>query len=225
MILTALVHAGQLTVAIPGKKFDATHLRNSRKTPVNDLINFKHVERPKDLPLAALTALFELLGIPKGLLTNPAARDEGVSQLQTEVGKQLERLVKAEQPIQDGVPFWNDTVLSKAEQDDARKRLQDVKEFPESLHPFNRPGKLKNFKHDSASVLAQKKGLALLGEEQKIVQIAQERAPAASPAEDQWTAAVKERCSQILADMKNPKKRADANVKREIVQSLAELRQ
>jgi len=64
VILTALVHAGQLTVAIPGKKFDATHLRNSRKTPVNDLINFKHVERPKDLPLAALTALFELLGIP-----------------------------------------------------------------------------------------------------------------------------------------------------------------
>jgi hypothetical protein len=55
------------------------------KLSVNDLAQFKHIERPRDLPLGPLQELFDLLGVPKGLIVNPAKRDEAVTQLQAEV--------------------------------------------------------------------------------------------------------------------------------------------
>ena len=36
-------------------------------TPLDELIGFKHIERPKDWNLPALKVLFELLGQPLGL--------------------------------------------------------------------------------------------------------------------------------------------------------------
>ena len=87
VILAALVHAGDVTLSLPGKKLDAASLDELARTPVADLTSFKHVERPKDLPVGPLTELFDLLGIARGLVVNPATREEAVKQLQTEVSR------------------------------------------------------------------------------------------------------------------------------------------
>ena len=66
VLLAALVYSGELVLAIPGRKFDATGLPQLAGTTIGELVQFKHIERPKDWNLPALKALFELLGLTPG---------------------------------------------------------------------------------------------------------------------------------------------------------------
>jgi Family of unknown function (DUF6079) len=61
VLLAALVHSGDLVLALPGRKFDAANVGQLAATPLDELVEFKHIERPKDWNIPALKALFELL--------------------------------------------------------------------------------------------------------------------------------------------------------------------
>src|SRR5690606_8915566 len=100
VILASLIYSGDVTLSLPGKKIDASNLEELGKVPLEELIKFKHIERPKDLPLGPLQVLFEFLGLPPGLIVNQSTREEGVRQLQEAVDKLLERTVQAQQAIQ-----------------------------------------------------------------------------------------------------------------------------
>ena len=94
VLLAALIYSGEVVLAIPGKKFDATSLPQLAGTALNELAQFKHIERPKDWNLPALKALFELLGLTPGmaqLLTQ--GNEEPVQQLQKVVTETVNRLV------------------------------------------------------------------------------------------------------------------------------------
>ena len=67
VILAALVYSGDIVLAIPGKKFDATELPQLAATSMDELIRFKHLEQPKEWNLPAIRVLFELLGLPPGM--------------------------------------------------------------------------------------------------------------------------------------------------------------
>ena len=60
VILAALVYSGHLVLAIPGKKFDATGLRQLAAAAVHELAQFKHFEWPKDWNLPAITETFKI---------------------------------------------------------------------------------------------------------------------------------------------------------------------
>jgi hypothetical protein len=90
-----LVHSGDVVVSITGKKIDASAIDQFAKLSVIDVAQFKHIERPRDLPLGALQELFDLLGVPKGLIVNPAKRDDAVTQLQAEVAELVNKTVLA----------------------------------------------------------------------------------------------------------------------------------
>jgi len=62
VVLAAALVYDVMMLAIPGEKFDANSLDSLVTTPVDELINFKHIEQPKEWNLPALKALFELLG-------------------------------------------------------------------------------------------------------------------------------------------------------------------
>ncbi|MEN6474686.1 MAG: BREX-3 system P-loop-containing protein BrxF, partial [Syntrophaceae bacterium] len=49
VVLAALVYAGEVILSIPGKKFDATSLAQLAGTGIDDLVQFKHIERLKVL--------------------------------------------------------------------------------------------------------------------------------------------------------------------------------
>ena len=159
VVLGSLVYTGSLVLSVSGQKFDAGGLDLMAKADMETLCGFKHVERPKDLPLDALQELFDLLSVPKGLIVNPGTHDEAVQKLQVAVAQRLDKVVSAQAKLQDGLIFWGKPILSDAEQADTRTRLQKVKEFLESLQPFNSPGKLKNFPHDVAAITGQAAGL------------------------------------------------------------------
>jgi hypothetical protein len=234
VILAALVHAGDVTLSLPGKKLDAASLDDLARTPIADLTSFKHVERPKDLPVGPLTELFDLLGIARGLVVNPATREEAVKQLQTEVSRVLEQVVRAQQHAQDGIPFWGGAILSAQEQEEAKRRLEALKTFLESLQAFNTPGKLKNFRHESTQITAQKEALsqlkalealALLAQEVGVVAAYLATAEAIMPAEDGWRESVQQRRGELLAQLSSPQKRGSPQTQRQLTQALALLKQ
>ena len=103
VVLASLVYSGDVVVAIPGRKFDATDISALAATPLGDLVDLKHVERPKAWNIPALTAVFELLGLTPGMAQLVAqGKDEPVQELQKAVAARVNRLVMARQALQAG---------------------------------------------------------------------------------------------------------------------------
>jgi hypothetical protein len=165
VVLSSLVHSGDVVLSIPGKKFDATGLTALAATAVDELVLFKHIERPKDWNIPALKALFELLNLASGqvqLLTQ--GNETPVTELQKEVLKTVERIVTAQQYLEPGLPVWQRALLDEAETERSRTSLNRTKEFFESLQAFNTPGKLKNFRYDKQAVESRRAGLQELAD-------------------------------------------------------------
>jgi predicted ATPase len=160
VILATLVYTGDLVLAIPGKKFDATSLPQLAGTGMDELTQFKHIERPKDWNLPALKALFELLGLTPGmaqLVTQ--GKEEPVQQLQKAISESVEKLVLLQQSLQGGLLFWGRNLLAEEETQKLGSRLDETKSFLESLQADSSPGKLKNFRYDAQEVASHRDGL------------------------------------------------------------------
>jgi len=232
VVLAGLVQSGDLVLSIPGKKIDAGGSDEFAKLSILDVAQFKHVERPKDIPLGALQELFELLGVPKGLIVNPAKRDEAVTQLQAKVADLVNRLVVAQAHLGDLV-LWGKCILTEDEQRDWKDRLAKLKRFLESLQAFNTAGKLKSFPHDVAAIQAQRAGLLLIAEVEELVELVQlvgpitaylGKAEAVLEAGHPWVDRMRKRRAELMEKITDPKNRADAAFQRTLRKTLTQLK-
>ena len=149
VLLAALVYSGDIVLSIPGRKFDATALPELAAEPISELVNFKHIERPKEWNLPALRALFELLDLTPGMVQLIAqGKDDPIVEMQKKVNEYLERIVLAQQTLRQGVVFWGEYILDESTQQAYCSALERMKSFLESLQTFNTSGKLKNFHYE-----------------------------------------------------------------------------
>ena len=232
VVLAALVHSGDIVLSLAGKKVDAAGIDQFAKVSIADVTEFKHVDRPRDLPLGPLQDLCDLLDMPKGLIVNPANRDDGVSKIQQRAGELLGKVVAAQARIPELI-FWSHPVLSDQERKDWNDRLGSLKRFLESLQPFNTSGKLKNFPHDSAAVLSQKPAIELSREVDELGTVLQQTNPLTSylgkaeallEASHPWQDLVRTARADLMAKIASPKLRAEADFKRLLTQTLGELK-
>ena len=208
VVLAALVYSGDLVLSVPGKKFDATGLPQLAAAHLDELVHFKHIERPKDWNLPALKALFELLGLTPGmaqLITQ--GKEEPVEQLQKAISEAVEKLVLAQQSLQNGLSFWGKNVLTEEEAGELGERLDQTKSFLESLQVYSSPGKLKNFRYDADEVKRHEDGLKALTETESLQELVNALGSVASylataeavlPAKHEWVErmkATRTRCS------------------------------
>ena len=234
VVLAALVYSGHLVLAIPGRKYDAVGLSQLAATAIDDLTQFKHIERPKDWNLPTLKALFELLDLTPGmaqLVTQ--GRDEPVQGLQQAVVQAVERLVMAQQNLQSGLPFWDRNLLAEAEAQELRIRLDETKTFLESLQAYTSPGKLKNFRHDAQEVTAHRVGFHSLAEIESLRELVADLGPTASflssaeavlPAEHESAGKMKTARSEVLALLGDPDKRGAGAFRGQIHRRLSALK-
>ena len=160
VLLASLVYAGEVVLSIPGNKFDATGLVQLAGTGMDELIQFKHIERPKDWNVPALKAVFELLGLTPGmaqLITQ--GKDEPVQELQKAIANVVQQVVLTQQSLQNGLSFWGRSLLAEDELQKLRAKLDKTKGFLESLQPFTTTGKLKNFPYDGSQVTGHRDGI------------------------------------------------------------------
>lgn len=174
IVLASLVQNGNLTLSIAGKKLDAANLSEATKTPLDQLVAFKHVEKPKGLPLAELVALFELLGLAEGLNRNEYTHEEAVKQLKLKANELTEKVVTVAQDVQTGLPCWGSELIHSEDRDQQRQKLDDLKNFLEGLQAFKTPGKLKNFSKSTLEIQAQASTLDLIKQLQDLNGLVQE---------------------------------------------------
>lgn len=177
VVLAAIVHDGLAVLSLPGAKFDAAALDALAKTPVSDAAQFKHIAPPKDLPADALQTLFDELGIPRGLIANPATHDDAVQKLQEAVAREVAKTVEAQHRLEQSLSFWGRPILSDAEAGAAKTELRDAKDFLETVQRFNSPGKLKNFPFTTPAAVTENS--ELLETAQRITDVWDEAAKAA----------------------------------------------
>ena len=234
VVLAALVYSGHVVLATTGRKFDAIGLTQLAGVAVGDLASFKHIERPKEWNLPALSALFELLGLAPGMAQLVTQnKDEPVQQMQKAAGEAVERLVHAGQHLRDGFVFWGRTLLSEDEAKQSQRRLDNAKTFLEALQPYNSPGKLKNFRHDAQEVAAHRNGFQALHGAQELAGLCADLSTLASylstaeaglPGDDAWAAKVKTARNDITAQLGDPKARAAPNFRQRTKRRLEQLK-
>jgi hypothetical protein len=230
--LAALVHSGDIVLSLAGKKVDAAAIDQFAKVGISEVTEFKHIDRPRDLPLGPLQDLCDLLDVPKGLIVNPANRDDGVAKIQQRAGELLGNVVAAQARIPDLV-FWGRPILSDQEQRDWKDRLGNLKGFLESLQPFNTSGKLKNFSHDSAAVLGRMLEIDLAREVDQLGVVLQQTNPLTSylgkaeallDAGHPWQDAVRTARADLMARIASPKRRSEAEFSQLLNQTLSDLK-
>jgi predicted ATPase len=235
VILTALVHAGDVVLSVPGQpKFEATNLLALAAVPIDELAHFKHIERPKDWNIPALKALFELTDLAPGLATEVTQGKDGpVQQLQIAVNERLGRLVHAQQSLQSGMSFWGRNLLTDDETSALRSQLDATKTFLESLQAYSSPGKLKNFRYGTDEVTANRVGLQALGNNESLQQLLGEIGPGAAylstaeavlPPEHEWVTRMRKSREEVLAQMADATKRNAPSFRQSALRTLADLR-
>ena len=234
VVLAALVYAGEVVLSIPGKKFDATGLAQLAGTGIDELAQFKHIERPKDWNLPALKALFELLGLTPGmaqLVTQ--GKDEPVQELQAKVSKYVEEIVRTQQALKDGLHFWGQRLYSDSELATRNSQLETTKSFLESLQAYTTTGKLKNFRYDASEVTAHRDGLESLAEIKSLEELVVDLGATASylstaeavlPTGHEWIDKMKTAREEVLAQIGDPAKRSAATFRQQTQGKLGDLK-
>jgi hypothetical protein len=234
VVLAALVYAGEVVIAIPGKKFDATGLPLLAGTSVYELSQFKHIERPKDWNLPALKTIFELLGLTPGLAQLVTqGKEEPVQELQTAITKAVEQLVQVQQSLQTGLVFWGRSLLIEEDVRKLRTKLEGTKVFLESLQAYSTPGKLKNLRYDTPEVLAQHEGFKSLIEVKSLEELIIDLGSTASylstaeallPTGHEWIDKMNGAREDVLAQISDPDKRSAAVFRQQTMRILGDLK-
>ncbi len=166
VLLIALVQDGQITLNLNGNEtLDATNVERAAVKAIEDLADFRFYRRPRELPEAVWTRIFEALDLPPGLIRDETSRDEAVRQLQARVRDELPRVVEAQTLVQQGLSLWNRPLLTdrfqiveeggvvvgmadgedvSLTQADVLPYLRRTKEFLEKLSRYDAKGKLLN---------------------------------------------------------------------------------
>ena len=180
-VLGSLVYSGDIVLAITGDKIDSGKISLLAERSLDELKQFKHVEAPKEINVAVLRALFELLGLSPGLAQLATqGSEEPVKQLLVAVNDLVHRVLLAGTDLQGKLSFWGQTLLREEEIRDWCGRLESLKSFVEGLSPYNTVGKLKNLRIGSDDIDAQKKNLDVLIAVERLLELISELGTTAS---------------------------------------------
>jgi hypothetical protein len=163
VLVGALVNNGDLTVSVAGQTYDATNVDTLVVKPVNDIADFKHVQKSKGWPLPSIRAALELVGLPSGLVKQIQDGDDvPVQQLQTKAIELAQRLAIAIAKTSDGFVLFGRELLGGTERAALSMAMTATKELLDSLQAYKSPGQLKNFSLSESEVNAKSEGLKAL---------------------------------------------------------------
>lgn len=163
VVLAAMVYSGDIVLSVIGDKFDATRIQYLCATDLATLIDFKHIELPKDWNIQSIKALFELVGLSPGLAQSVTqSNDEPVRVMQDAISKLISRIVITMNHLRDGLIFWGVDLAIPLNLDKAQQSITKTKEFFESLTVFNSAAKLKNFNTPVADIETHRNSLDLV---------------------------------------------------------------
>lgn len=237
VLLVALVYNGDIVVSVVGEKYDSGKLDAMASSSLDQLTDFKHIERPKDWDTPSLRELFKLLGLPPGLIQLVQQnKKESIEQLHKKVDEFIQKLVTVSQSISNGFIFWSQPLKSESELEKMATAVASAKSFLESLQAYNTPGKLKNFRSTPEEIMSKKAGLDVIADVEALENLVSalsdfatylsqaEMALASLPDDHHWKVTAANTKKLVFSDLKDPKKRAEQGFQRSVRLQLQELK-
>ena len=145
IILCSMVYTGDLIIGYSGKKISAENISEINHMSSDDLLQFRHVQRPSGIPVDRLKELSVLFGLPPGLFAGQNL-DRGVAELQNKITGNLKSVLDLNEQISDGIRFWDVEVYDLQEQQNLKNILDNFKQFLDSLQRFDSSAKIKNLR-------------------------------------------------------------------------------
>lgn len=236
VVLAALVYAGDVTLALPkGRKLDAGDIDALVQTPIDDLIDLQHIERPKGWNRAMLLALFELLGLPPGQAKGIAEgvdADEAFRSLQRRVEEVQSHVLDTQRRVKEGLSFWGRGLLDEQPTKQSLDRIESLRIALDTLRNLRGVGQLKGLQWDEADVRARAADLAHVRGLEGLHAIVADHSAAAGwltvatatlPEAHPWVAACEAQREASLATLRDPERRALAQTGTALGRALAEL--
>lgn len=160
VILTAMAHGGYIILATEKGKVDALELTGNKKQNIEDLKNFKYFQKPKELPVAELKALFKLLNLPEGAITIDIK--DGIKKMVEKTNEILKETTVAMNKLNNGYHCWGVDLLDDVTVKKYMEKLKDFKEFLEKVLNYDTQPKLKNFPFSEKDINDRKKTMEIL---------------------------------------------------------------
>jgi len=149
IVLLALVHTGHAVIALKnGTTLTASDLESLPKILATEIYEFKYISKPKDLQLAELVRLYDLLELPVGLINNPTQREDGLERLLAKSREMVNIAVKANSKLNGDFELWGEPLIADHLASDYRASAKRVLEILGNFHSrFNTVAKLNNFNY------------------------------------------------------------------------------
>ncbi len=239
VVLAVLVYQGDVVLAVPGKKYDAGNLDSLMTAPLSELLNFKHVEQPRDWNVPILKALFELVGLEPGkavLVTQTGEEADRIiaKQLQPRLSELVNRIVNARQHIPN-LAIWGQSLIPEERiRAVYQTTLTDTKGFLESLQAYNTPAKLKNLRLEPSELERQRRGLDTLRHVDSLLELLTNlreltnylsQASMVLPENHPWVVEVRQFRSQLVMQLQDPEQREAATFQAETRRRITDLKQ
>jgi len=232
VLVGALVNNGDLTVSVAGKAYDATNVDTLVVKPVNEIADFKHVQKPKGWQLPSIRAVLELVGLPSGLVKQIQDGDDApIQQLQTRAIELAQRLAIAIAKTGGGFVLFGRELLGETERAALSTAMTATKDFLDSLQAYKSPGQLKNFSLPESEVGAKSEGLKALekveGLEKAVSDLTLlagyiEQAKMASVADDPWVSEAEGVISECAERIATAGGEIDASTRQDLLRKLGE---
>jgi hypothetical protein len=147
IVLLGLVYTGHAVISLKnGAVLSASNLDIIPKINAADIYEFKHIAKPKDLRLAELARLFEILELPVGTITDPGSREVGLEKLLTRTQEIVGTAIQAKARLDGDFSLWGEPLIASHLADQhkaAAKRIADM--LANFGGRFNTVAKLNNF--------------------------------------------------------------------------------
>lgn len=166
IVLLSLVYSGNAVIALKnGTTLTASELETLPRLLATDIYEFKYITKPKDVQLAELVRIYELLELPTGLINNPSQREAGLEQMLIKAQAEANSAVKAQNKLSGEFELWGEPLIADHIAQGYKKAVSNVLSiFANFSSRFNTVAKLNNFTYTMDQV-------EQLGKDMEIVKI------------------------------------------------------
>ena len=164
IVLLSLVYSGNAVITLKnGTVLTASELESLPKIPVIDIYEFKYITKPKDVQLAELVRLYELLELPTGLISKPSQREAGLVQMLAKAQTAANSAVRAHSKLNGEFELWGEPLISDHIAQAYKKAVANVREtFSNFSNRFNTVAKLNNFTYTMEQIEQLGKDMAVV---------------------------------------------------------------
>ena len=146
VILASLVNDGVIIISYSGERIDASNTGTLLKKNMSDAVQFKFIDRPKQMDIVAIKALLRVLSIGENLVNDPALHDEMIKSIQKNRKDLLDKTIELTNRIDNDPRLWDVPLFSEELSRSLKEDMNEMKSFLEALENYNTPAKLQNFK-------------------------------------------------------------------------------